>query len=252
MLSRFWSRKSSKHRQSPGGGGSFSQSHVFNAGLGLCLLGCLTFAARLSRDYAGERDQLLQPPPLVHLGEQALTMLSMGNKGLYDDFAHIWALQVYLNPELKAQPFEDVHAWIEQVRSVGIAIESFYLVSCLAYIDFDQPSYCEPLMLQGLRKKTQSWKIALLQGFVWARHLGDEVRAAYYFHRAALEPRSPPFLDELAARLGRGEQLSKLSYQESLRSAVDFSWESMEQRGLEQSGNRGPQGERQQKPLWQR
>ncbi len=147
--------------------------------------------------------KLVSAPPLAKLSPNRIKILTLGHKGLYDDFATIWAIQFMADQELKAKAnASEVFAALSLIAKNQPKIESFYMLGCFVLaLDFNDPSYCEPLSIEGLKAFPMSWRIPMTQGFVATLTENNDMRAAAFYQIAASRKNSPPYVAKLASRL---------------------------------------------------
>jgi len=167
--------------------------------------------------YAARNYRLLEPPPLTRLDTRFLDIVTFGYRGLYDDFADIWTLQILTDKGIARQDPAAVDATIRSVTRHGPKIESLYLASCFVLaFDLKRPDYCERITLDGLKALPESWLIPEVQGYLEASLLHDPKSAAMYYGLSASRPDAPEFLQKLAADLIQKKQLSPDELQSSL------------------------------------
>ncbi len=173
----------------------------------ILLIAVATCAQIGSRSGRRERASwsLVSAPPLAHLSPERIKILTLGHKGLYDDFATIWAIQFLADPELKSKSSaQDVYAALLPIAKNLPRLESFYLLSCFVLaLDFKEPSYCESISIQGLKAFPQSWRIPMTQGFVATLIENNDMKAAALYQLAASKEGSPAYVSKLVARLAQ-------------------------------------------------
>lgn len=173
----------------------------------------VTFAALLAISsalgpMAARRYRLISPPPLANLDTKILDVVTLGYRGLWDDVAAIWSLQVLLDQRLKSEDLASLNAMLLMIARHGPKVESFYTISCYVLaLDLNQAGPCEPLMLAGMRALPMSWRLPATMGSIASLKLQDYQRAAMYFGLAATRPGAPPLLLDLAQRTLANHQL---------------------------------------------
>lgn len=181
------------------------------------LLGALVITTRHTRAISARYLQLLELPPLALLDTRIIDVVTLGHRGVWDDFAGIWLLQILLHPEL---PQEDPQAVFKTIRGVTQhhpRLETLYMLSCFTLaFDLKRPDLCEPITLDGLKAFPDSWRIPVTQGFMAAFRLKDNKRAALYYGLAASRPKSPAFLTRYVQNLTRDQGLSITELQQTL------------------------------------
>jgi hypothetical protein len=149
------------------------------------------------RDY-----KLIDSPPLAKMATKFIDILTLGHRGLYDDLVTIWSLQALMDFRLSSIPPEEVQQAILTVTRHGPRIESLYSASCyvLAY-DFRRPDLCERIIVDGIKALPDSWRIPMIQGYMYYGPLQNQQNASLYYGLAASKEDSPPFLKKLAINL---------------------------------------------------
>ena len=175
--------------------------------LGFGLVGFTT--TRLD-EAARENFQLVTAPPLANLPPPLLKVVTLGHKGLYDDFANIWALQFLSDPRLKDEDPQVVFQTLQEIAAHEIKIESFYMLSCFVMaLELNQPQYCEPITLAGTKAMPESWRIPFTQGFIFTSLLGEPLKAAAFLKIASSRPGAPSHIGKRVDRLMAGKNLSR-------------------------------------------
>lgn len=171
----------------------------------LLLISAAAVVAAGRRSGPKERDAVdrLEPAPLAHWSPRAVDLITLGHRGLYDDFSAIWAMQVLVDSDLKkSHTPEQIYASIEPSLRQTPKIESFYLLSCFVLsLELNEPRYCETISLLGLKAFPNSWRIPMTQGFIASFKTGNKAQAAAFYGLASTRPQSPPWVQGLAARL---------------------------------------------------
>ncbi len=149
--------------------------------------------------------KLVAAPPLATLSIDRIKILTMGHKGLYDDFAAIWAVQFLADPELKLKSnASEVYEAVIPIAKNLPKLESFYMLSCFVLaLDFHEPSFCESISVQGLKAFPNSWRIPMTQGFVATLIENNDIKAAAFYQLAASRENSPAYVAKLASRLSQ-------------------------------------------------
>lgn len=171
--------------------------------------------------YAKRDYRLLAPPPLTDLDPRFLNIVTLGHRGLYDDFVNIWMLQVLFDERLASQSADDVYRTLLKVTRNQPKIESLYMVSCFVLaIDFQRPELCQQITLDGLKAFPDSWRIPVTQGFMYAYKMNDVKNAAMYYGLAASREDAPDFLKKLAVNMVERNQLSVEELQTTLENLL--------------------------------
>ena len=163
----------------------------------------------------------LTPPPLSYLPTSYLKILTLGYWGLYEDFLHLWSLQVLLDPGIKMVAPEDLGRFIRFSSQHRPRIETFYMLSCFTMaFDLKAPGQCEDITLAGLKAQPHSWRIPVIQGYLELRSLGQPSKAQLYYRLAASKPNAPKFLGSLASKLASGTVGNDRGFDNSLDLAL--------------------------------
>jgi hypothetical protein len=152
--------------------------------------------------YAVRDYKLMDTPPLGRMNTQFINLLTLGHRGLYDDFATIWSLQALMDMRLADVPPEEVQRAILAVTRHGPQIESLYSLTCyILAFDFKRPDLCERITVDGIKALPDSWRIPMIQGYLYYGPLQNTPNAALYYGLAASKEDCPPFLKKLASNL---------------------------------------------------
>ena len=86
---------------------------------------------------ARHRHQLVEMVPLARLDTRPLNIITLGYRGLYDDFALLFSLQMLVNSNLAALTTGPQIAYtISQLTRHQPRIESLYMITCFV-LTFD-------------------------------------------------------------------------------------------------------------------
>jgi hypothetical protein len=156
------------------------------------------------RDY-----KLTATPPLSQLDTRLINILTLGHRGLYDDLMVIWTLQSLADFRLSKVPPEEVQRAVLAITRHGPQLESIYLLSCyIVAFDFKKPSFCEKILADGMAALPDSWRIPMLQGFIYHDLLKDMAHAALFYDLAASKKDAPAYFQRLAIKLAKKSDLS--------------------------------------------
>ena len=147
----------------------------------------------------------LVPPPRSQWSPRAVSIATLGHRGLYEDFSVIWLLQLLGEPEIKAlgKPEQIYQAIIPVLRQTP-KIEGIYLLSCTVLAsDLKEPKYCEEISLLGLKAFPESLYIPMTQGFVFTFLLNQRAKAAAYYGLAASRPNAKEYIKRLALKFAQ-------------------------------------------------
>ena len=147
--------------------------------------------------------KLVTAPPFSNLDSKNLNLLTLGHRGLYDDFAMVWAIQFLGDTEVKQKATADeLNAAITTIVKHKPKIEALYLISCYVLaLEYNRPEFCEYISVEGLKAFPDSWRIPMTQGFVASFQEKDDMKAAAFYQLAASRPTSPPYVARVAARM---------------------------------------------------
>ena len=168
---------------------------------------------RAQRDY-----RLLDEPPLTHFDTRLINIVTLGHRDLYDDFIAIWTLQTLFDRGLAKVPPDELQKSILSVTRHGPQIESLYNISCyiLSY-DYGRADLCEKITADGIKALPSSWRIPMLQGYLYYSKLENPTNAALYYGLAASKSDSPPFLKKLAYNLVEKNHLDPTELEDTVQ-----------------------------------
>lgn len=168
------------------------------------------------RDY-----QILDTPPLANLDTRLIDLLIVGHRGLYDDLLAIWTLQTLLDHRVAHVSPEELQRSVLKVTRHSPQIESLYTLSCYVLsLDMKRADLCDRITADGLKALPTSWKIPMIQGYLYYAALKNPENAAMYYGLAASKPDSPEFLKKLALNLVQKNQLDPSELDASLEAVL--------------------------------
>ncbi|MBM4253214.1 MAG: hypothetical protein FJ146_14690 [Deltaproteobacteria bacterium] len=148
------------------------------------------------------RQAMVPPPPLSQLSTSVLNTLTLGYRGLYDDFADIWLLQALGDKDIKSFDPRELIKTIRTVTRHGPKLESLYLLSCFVLaFEFKIPEECQAIIVDGMNAMPGSWRIPMTQGYITAFVLNDPATGALYYELAGSRPGAPAYFTSLATKL---------------------------------------------------
>jgi len=162
------------------------------------------FYIAAEKTYQQEKDtySILDTPPFSHLKSETIDLLTLGHRGVYDDFINIWVLQILSDKSLHGLDIEKLEEAVLKVTSLQPKIEVIYMVACFAFaIDLKRPEVCEKIIIDGLNAFPQSWRLPMTQGFIYLKLLKNAAKASGFYSLAASRPDSPTYVGELAQKL---------------------------------------------------
>ncbi|WP_141736178.1 hypothetical protein [Oligoflexus tunisiensis] len=155
-------------------------------------------------------------PPLSQFSSGVIAVLTLGHKGIYDDFINIWLLQTLLDP----RKGDDAEGMMRQIRSVirhHPKLETTYMLSCIVMMqDFKRPEHCQEIILAGLKAFPMSWRLPMTQGYVEYFEMKQPAQAASFFMMAASRPHSPEYVQNTVKKLLREKDLTPEDLKRSL------------------------------------
>ncbi len=160
----------------------------------------------------------VSPPPLARLKPAVVDVITLGHRGVIEDFMHLWMLQIFTNRDLPKTYGAKLFESTSLVANQKIRIESFYLIACFFLgNDMDRPQDCESILLQGLQVFPDSWRIPMVLGYVYNFQLHDPTKAAAMYGIASSRPDSPPYVISVARKLINQEQVTQTEIDETMK-----------------------------------
>ena len=151
----------------------------------------------------------LSLPPLSRLSTSMLNVVTVGHRGLYDDFADIWLLQTLGDIKIKQLDPKVLVDTIKTVTRHGPKLESLYMLSCFVLaFELEQPQECLGITIDGIKALPLSWRVPMTQGYVYAFRLNDPAAAALYYELASSRPGAPAYLAQFATKLAARVELT--------------------------------------------
>jgi hypothetical protein len=188
----------------------------------VAVLGAL---ARVSRDtYAwARRDYLaITTPALAEFRTEILGVMTLGHRNIWDDYAHIRTLQFLADPATQAVGGEVLSRAVMVVARHKPRIDTFYMLACFILLDMRRPELCEPLMIEGIAARPESWRLPLTQGFVSAFKMHDRAKAATYYALAASRPGAPPYIESVSRKLASEAGLDEADLKGTVQQMLEF------------------------------
>ncbi len=144
----------------------------------------------------------LDPPPLVQLDPRMIDIVTLGHRGLYDDFINIWAIQILMDEAVRRESPDAVARTIRQITRNKPKLETLYMLSCFVLaIDFQRPDLCLPISLDGMAAFPDGWKIPVTQGAVFAFKMNRPAESVPFFLIASRKAGAPAYMGSLAKKL---------------------------------------------------
>ncbi|MEZ4743734.1 MAG: hypothetical protein R3B45_15035 [Bdellovibrionota bacterium] len=160
---------------------------------------------------------ILDAPPFSQLTSASLDILTIGHRGLYDDFINIWLLQILADKSLPTLDVKQLNQTILQVTRLHPKIEAIYMIACFSMaLDLKHPQFCEEIILDGLKAFPQSWRLPMTQGFVYLNLLKLPAKASAFYNLASSRKDSPPYVASLAKKLINREEITPEETQQAL------------------------------------
>ncbi len=147
--------------------------------------------------------KLVSVAPLSSLNTNLINVITLGHRGLYDDFATIWTVQFLAESNLASKSTADeVYAAIDSVTRHHPKFESLYIIGCFTMADvFKRFDRCEKISSDGMIAFPRSYQIPMVEGVLLMNELKDNLKAAAFFQLAAAAPGSPKYLNSVAEKL---------------------------------------------------
>jgi hypothetical protein len=178
----------------------------------------LFFVSEKTAEFARASYRLVEPPPLASLDPRIVEIVTLGFKGVYDDFLSIWSIQFLVDEKVKAQTAEEVFRSIKATTRQRPKIESIYLLSCFVLtFDLKRPDLCKDIIIDGMSALPDSWRIPVTMGFTYAYRMNDNENAAIFYALAASRPGAPKYFGSLARKLADKSSLTVEDLQGSLQ-----------------------------------
>lgn len=169
--------------------------------LGLSLWAVIN-TGRLMAPYELAKPKTLSLPPLVEMDPRVIDVLTMGHRGLYDDFINIWAIQILMDEATRREKPDDVADALAKITRHAPKLESLYMLTCFVMaLDLKRPDLCVRFTMDGLAAFPHSWKIPMTQASVLAFRMRKPAEAAPFFELAGSKPGAPPYFTSLAKKL---------------------------------------------------
>jgi hypothetical protein len=165
---------------------------------------------------------LVEPAPLSSIDSRILRIITLGFRGVYDDFLSIWTIQFLADERLKNFTTDEVFSAIKSTARQRPKIESIYMLSCFVLaLDLNRPDLCKEIIIDGMNALPDSWRLPVTQGFIYAYKLNDIPNAAIFYSLAASRPGAPPYLQKLSTNMIEKNELSIEDMQTSLANMFD-------------------------------
>jgi hypothetical protein len=187
----------------------------------------------------------ITPPPLVNLDPRFVRIITMGYKGVFDDLINLWMVQILVDTDRLKENREDVRKIARQTMQHEPRIEGFYFLSCvMLFKHMDFSSDCVDFVDAGMKLFPESFRLPMLQGYVYLFELNQPARAAAYYSIAATKKIAPPHIKPLVGRLlKQAGDLSDADLQEILidvsKDNSDPLWQAILKQKFEEIRSRG-------------
>ena len=203
------------------------------------LIGLFLPVSHHARTYSLKRTTLFEKPSLADIDPRLVSILTLGHRGLYEDFLAIHSLQYLVSSEISKVDPNLARANLMLAARQQPRLESFYMLGCFTLTDeLKRPDWCEELNLLGSKAIPESWRIPLTQGFIFTSNLQDDAAAAKWYALAASRPGAPIYVGSLATKLADRSQITIEELQRSLELIIDIPGGSKLRETLEKSRNR--------------
>ena len=172
---------------------------------------------------AAARAILFEKPALADMNPRLVNILTLGHRGLYDDFLAIHALQYLMDQNLQNIDSKITADALMAAARQEPKIQSFYMLGCFTLaLNLKHPEYCEALNLVGVKAVPESWRIPLTQGFVFYNNIIDYGAASRWYALAASRPGAPEYLASLARKLADKSLMSIEEEKKTLEMMFDI------------------------------
>lgn len=192
--------------------------------IAVVLLGGFGFVARKNHERKVVSSPVLSTPPLANLTPEFIDILSLGHRGLYDDFIEIWLAQIFANKKILDEPPEKIRGFLEHVFRLLPKTEMIYLLSSsFLELRMQRPSYAIPILKKGMEALPDSWRISASLGYIYAFRLNDRGQGAPYMYYAAGRPGAPAFLKSFSMKLASDSPISREEFERALQFIIEIS-----------------------------
>lgn len=159
--------------------------------------------------------------PLLAVHPSLLNIITLGHKNLYSDFAYFWLLQSLINDKYSSRDPDKLLNKINLVIRHHPNIDSLYSLSCFVMsLDYHRPGECEKILNEGMLALPQNWLLPALAGYMFAFVFHDNLKASYYYQKAAQIPTCPEYLRLLSKRL-QNKSLDQPDAAKTLKAIID-------------------------------
>ena len=173
------------------------------------LMGSLHLVSRRTHAAARQSHQLLEVVPLSRFEPSMIDILTLGYRGVYDDFLAIWLVQILADAQVRQADPGQLNNILQIAVRQQPKLESVYMLSCFVMtFDLHHPEYCEPLISDGIKAMPQSWRLPATAGYVAAFKSGDPSKASLYYALAAAQPGAPGYFKSFSAKLAASGALT--------------------------------------------
>ena len=186
------------------------------------LVGVFLPVSRHARRNSQARATLFEKPALADIDVRLVNVLTLGHRGLYDDFLAIHSLQYLVDQKLVNVDPKVTRETLMVAARQSPKVQSFYMLGCFAFAyDLKHPEWCEELNLIGANALPEGWRIPLTQGFIFMNEMKDQGAAAKWYALAASRPGAPSYVGSLANKLAQKSDLTVDDLAKSLEMMVD-------------------------------
>lgn len=152
---------------------------------------------------------LLTTPPLSKLKSDFINLMTLGHRSFYDNFVTFWTIQILQDDSLKSYPPSKVIHTVTSTLQVLPQNEYIYLLTCFVFsYDLKSPHACEEVVLLGMKALPRSWRIPLVQAYIYTSLIPNQYKRALYYGITASKPGAPDYIKRLAKRMLQEEELT--------------------------------------------
>ena len=173
------------------------------------LMGSLHLVSRRTYATTQRSRQLLEAVPLSRFDPGVINLLTLGYRGVYDDFLAIWLVQIFADPQVGQADPAQLNSILQAAVQQQPKLESVYMLSCFVMtFEMRHPEYCDALIGEGIKAMPQSWRLPATAGYVAAFKSRDPSKASLYYALAAAQPGAPGYFKSFSAKLAASGALT--------------------------------------------
>ncbi len=164
---------------------------------------------------------LLEAVPLSQLDPRIIDVLTLGHRGVYDDFLAVWLVQMVTDPQLLQADPNQLHGILQTALRQQPKLESVYMLACFVMtFDLRHPEFCESYATEGMKALPQSWRLPATAGYVAAFRIRDPDKASLYYTLAAGQPGAPDYFKSFGAKLATRAELTGAEREQAMKELI--------------------------------